>query len=70
MSGAKEPATNTDGTSELRPVPSVRKAGSTAAAWLSVNGKKAPGFGLVGPAQYGQPVKTGREQVPAQSKLS
>ncbi|GAA3497221.1 hypothetical protein GCM10019016_043220 [Streptomyces prasinosporus] len=42
MSGAKLPATSTAGTSGPRPVPSVRTAGSTAAAWLSVKGNGTP----------------------------
>lgn len=40
MSGAKEPATRADATSGPRAVPSRRSPGSTAAAWLSVNGKE------------------------------
>ncbi|GGU89094.1 hypothetical protein GCM10010275_26760 [Streptomyces litmocidini] len=38
MSGEKDPATRADATSGPRAVPSRRSAGSTAAAWLSVNG--------------------------------
>ncbi|GGS86315.1 hypothetical protein GCM10010222_30070 [Streptomyces tanashiensis] len=38
MSGEKDPATSADATSGPRAVPSRRSTGSTAAAWLSVNG--------------------------------
>jgi hypothetical protein len=44
-SGANEPATSSDGTSAPRPVPSRRTAGSTAAAWLIVNGTWSPSDG-------------------------
>ncbi|GGQ59799.1 hypothetical protein GCM10010261_09310 [Streptomyces pilosus] len=64
MSGAKVPATSTEGTSPPRPLPSVRTAGRTAAAWLSVNGNSAPSGrrSSEGPSMRDVPLRSGRNR--------
>src|SRR5438552_3233951 len=59
MSGAKEPATSAAGISRPRPVPSPRTAGSTAAAWLRVNGNWAPHAGQCPSGRPGRTWPTG-----------